>query len=205
MTEFSRTEDKEEFDGNTFLLDCEDNEYVYFSGLEIFRFKTVDKITDYISLMGNNMVHYVIMVGKNYTYFTVHHYKFFGNNKIEEGTLLDSPDPINYHVEKCGIVSFINLARSLIHTFWPGVGEDTENEDDFSDVEDEVKEHGDLIETQYFNGKNEVVKIFNQKCVICLERKSNYDFRLCGYQCICEQCHQIKGDTDILKFVICRT
>ena len=33
MTEFSDTGDKEEFDGNTLLLECEDNEYVYISGL----------------------------------------------------------------------------------------------------------------------------------------------------------------------------
>ena len=44
MTEISNTGDKEEFDGNTLVLECEDNEYVYISGLEIFRFKADDKI-----------------------------------------------------------------------------------------------------------------------------------------------------------------
>ena len=29
-------------DGNTFLLECQDNEYVYISGCEIFKFKSDD-------------------------------------------------------------------------------------------------------------------------------------------------------------------
>ena len=44
MTEFSGAEDEEGFDGNTLLLECEDNEYVYISGLEIFNFNTDDKV-----------------------------------------------------------------------------------------------------------------------------------------------------------------
>ena len=50
-----------------------------------------------------------------------------------------------------------------------------------------------------------MVKIFNQKCVICLERDSDYAFRQCGRQCICEQCYQKEGDIDILKCFVCRT
>ena len=50
-----------------------------------------------------------------------------------------------------------------------------------------------------------MVKIFNQKCVICYERDSVYAFRLCGHQCLCEQCYENKGDIDILKCVLCRT
>ena len=107
-------------------------------------------------------------------------YKFIENNKIEERTLLNatnnSLDPFDYHVEKCGVDSFKKLECSLIHTFWPGHGEDIENEDDISDVEYEFEEDGDLIETQYLDGNNEVVKFFNQKCVICLERDSDYAF-----------------------------
>ena len=93
----------------------------------------------------------------------------------------------------------------MIHTFWPGFGEDIENEDDIRDVEDDVEEHGDLIETQYLNGNNEVVKILNQKCFICYERETVYAFRQCGHQCICEQCYQNIGDINILKCVVCRT
>ena len=86
MTKFSETEDKEEFNGNTFLLECENNEYVYISGLEIFKFKTDDKIIDYISVIGNNMIPYTFAVGEKYTYFLSSHYKFIENDKIEEGT-----------------------------------------------------------------------------------------------------------------------
>ena len=157
--------------------------------------------------MGNNMCPYAIMVGEIYMYFIAHHHKIIKNDKIEEGTLLNSTNgyPYDYHLDKCGVDSFEKLEHSLIHTFWPGVGKDIEIEDDISDEEDEVEEDDDLIETQYLNGNNEVVKIFNQKCVICYERESVYAFRQCGHQCICEQCYQNKGDVDILKCVVCRT
>ena len=72
-------------------------------------------------------------------------------------------------------------------------------------MEDEVEEGGDLIETQNFNGNDEVVKIFNQKCVLCYEKDSVFSFRQCGRQCICEQCYQNKGGIEIIKFVVCRT
>ena len=123
-----------------FLLECEDNEYVYISGLEIFNFKTDGKIMDYKSLMGNNMVPYAIIIREKYTYFIAHHYKYIENNRIEEGTLLNVTNmyPYDYHLNKGGVDSFKKLERSLIHTFWPGVGEDIEIEDDISDVEDEV-------------------------------------------------------------------
>ena len=62
-------DDSSRFDGNTLLLECENNEYVYISGLEITKFNTNDKIIDYISLMGNNMIPYATMIGERYTYF----------------------------------------------------------------------------------------------------------------------------------------
>ena len=80
MTEFSGARDKIDFDGNTILLECENNEYVYISGLEIVKFKTDDKVIDYLSLMGNNMIPYAIMVGERYTYFLYHRYKFIEND-----------------------------------------------------------------------------------------------------------------------------
>ena len=43
MTKFSEAYDNPIFDGNTILIDCEDNEYVNISGLENFIFKTDDK------------------------------------------------------------------------------------------------------------------------------------------------------------------
>ena len=212
MTELSGADDdSSRFDGNTLLLECEDNEYVYISGIEISKFKTDDKIIDYISLMGNNMIPHAIMIGERYTYFLYHHYKFIENDKIEEGTLLNatnnSLDPYEYHLEKCGIDSFKKLERSLIRTLWPGHGEDIEDGDDVLIEEnvDNIQEDINIHELQYTNGNDMIVKVFNQKCVICFERDSEYIFKQCGHQCICEQCYQYKGDIDILKCVVCRT
>ena len=64
MTNFSGSNGSSGFDGNTLLLEFENNEYVYVSGLEIIKFKTKDKIIDYISLMGNNMVPYAYAIGE---------------------------------------------------------------------------------------------------------------------------------------------
>ena len=44
LTEFSEAGDNSDFDGNTVLLECEDNEYIYNSGVEIVKLETNDKI-----------------------------------------------------------------------------------------------------------------------------------------------------------------
>ena len=121
MKEFSRAEDKEQFDGYTYLLEVEDIEYLFISGLELFKFKTDVKIIDYISLIGNNMVLYDILIGQKYTFFIAHHYKFIENDKIEEGILLNSSNQFTYHLEKCGRFAFKRLERNQSHSFWPGV------------------------------------------------------------------------------------
>ena len=41
----------------------------------------------------------------------------------------------------------------------------------------------------YINGNNELVQMFNEKCVICLENDSIYAFRNCGHLTICESCY----------------
>ena len=64
MIEFSGADDSSDLDGNTFLLECEDNEYVYISGSESFKFEIDDKIIDYISLIDNNMVPYTFAIGE---------------------------------------------------------------------------------------------------------------------------------------------
>ena len=113
MTEFSGALNNSNFDGNTISLECEDSKYVYISGLEIFEFKTVHKIIDYISLMVNNMTAHVFGVGSRYTYFISTHYKIIENDKIEEGTLVkssnDSLDPYDYQLSKNGLDCFIKL------------------------------------------------------------------------------------------------
>ena len=64
MTEFSGANDAPIFVGINILLEFEDKEYVSISGLEIFKFKTDDKIIEYISLIGNNMCPKAIMIGE---------------------------------------------------------------------------------------------------------------------------------------------
>ena len=136
--------------------------------------------------MGNNMCPYTIAIGEKYTYFISIHYKFIENDKFEEGALLNaangSLDPFDFHLGKCGVDSFKTIERSQIHTFNPHIEEDAEDEDDVL-----VEENDDLVETNSCNGTNEVVESFNQKCVICYERDSDYEFRQCGQQCICGQ------------------
>ena len=101
---------------------------------------------------------------------------------------------------------FEKLERSLIDTFWPGHGENIENDDDLiEEGEDNNQEDINIHELEYTNGSNEIVKIFIQKCIICLERDSEYIFKQCGHQCICNQCYQNNGDIDILECVVCRT
>ena len=110
---------------------------------------------------------------------------------------------MDYHVENCGVDSYKKVELSLINTFWPGIKEDEEVED-VEDVEVDEQDE-DLIETQYLNGNNEVVKILIKSFFICYERNSIYAFRQSGHQCFCEHCYQIKSDFDILKCVFCRT
>ena len=101
MTDFSGTVDNVGFDDKTLLLEVEDNEYAYISGLENFKFKTDDKVIDYISLMGNNIVPYAIMIGEKCTYFIAHLYKFFENDKIETLLNVTNMYPYDYHLNKC--------------------------------------------------------------------------------------------------------
>ena len=114
-------------------------------------------------------------------------------------------DPYNYHLSKNGLDCFKKLLEcNRIHSFWLSMeGGTEENVDPEEDVEEDDNIHE--MELGYTNGNNEVVKIFNQKCVICLERDSEYIFKQCGHQCICQECYQNKGNIDVLKCVICRT
>ena len=70
--------------------------------METFEFKTIDEIIDYISLMGNILIPYDIVLGEKYTYFLYNRYKFVENDEIEGGILLNatnaSLDPFDYHL-----------------------------------------------------------------------------------------------------------
>ena len=134
MTKVSGADDSSDLDGNTILQESEDNEYVYISEFEFFKFKTDDKIIDYTSLLGNNMCPYAIAIGEKNTYFILIHCKLIENDKIEEGNFLsatnDNLDSFIYHLTKCGVDSFKTLERSQIHTFYRHIEEDEEDEDD---------------------------------------------------------------------------
>ena len=81
-------------------------------------------------------------------------------------------------------------------------------EDMLSDIDDDIKVDIDESELEFrdrSDESNELVKIWNQKCVKCFERDSDYVFKQCGHQCICEQCYQNKGRIDNLRRVICRS
>ena len=114
----------------------------------------------------------------------------------------DSKDPYDYHLSKNGLQCFKKLLEcNGIHISWPS----KESGDMEEYIEEDIGEDVNIHELEYTDGSNEVVKIVNQKCVLCLERDSDYIFKQCGHQCICEDCYQNKGDSDILKCVICRT
>ena len=61
-----------------------------------------------------------------------------------------------------------------------------------------------MFNASYHNGNNEVLEIFNEKCVICFERDSVNAIRQCGHECMCESFYRNKGDKDALNCVVCR-
>ena len=116
----------------------------------------------------------------------------------------NSLDPQDYHLSENGLDCFKKMLDcKRIHSSWLSVesGYMEEIVEDEENVEEDVNIH----ELEYTDESNEVVKFFNQKCVICLELDTDYRFKQCGHQCICEKCYQNKSIIDILKCVICRT
>ena len=165
--------------------------------------------------MGNKVIPYTFAVGEKLTYFISTPYKFIENDKTQEGMLLnssnDSLDPYDYDLSKYGLDCFKKFSDcNRIHSSWltkesAYMEESFEDKVDIVNVLEDVPEDVNIPKLEYNDGSNEVVKIFNQKCVICLERDSDYIFKQCGHQCFCEECYQNKGDNDILKCVFCRT
>ena len=113
-------------------------------------------------------------------------------------------DRYDYHLSENGKDCFKKLLQcNRIDSSGPGMecGFMEEIVEDEEDVEEDVKIH----ELDNTDGSKEIVKIFNQKCVICLERDSDNIFKQCGQQCICEECYQNERDIDVLKRLVCRT
>ena len=69
-----------------------------------------------------------------------------------------------------------------------------------NEVDEYEVDENEIYENVFYRGTNEMVKIFNQKCVICLENDSVYAFRNCRHLCLCENCF----DSKITKCVVCR-
>ena len=108
MSEISGVWGSSNFEGNTILVGSVHfgyNKYVFFSVFQINKLSTVDKIIDFITLMGNNMNPCATAVGEKYTYFLSDHYNIIQNIRIDEGTQLnstkDSLNPFDYHLAKC--------------------------------------------------------------------------------------------------------
>ena len=119
------------------------------------------------------------------------------NDKIQEGMLLNSSndglDPYDYHLSKNGLDYFKNLIEcNRIHSSWLSM--ESGDMEEIDENEEDVEEDVNIDELGYTDGSNEVVKIFNQICVICLEPDSDYFFKQCGHQCICDQCYQNKDN-----------
>ena len=66
LTEMTEASDCFDLDGNSILVESDDNEHIFISGFEVNNFTTDDKDIDFISLMGNNLVSTVIANGKKY-------------------------------------------------------------------------------------------------------------------------------------------
>ena len=84
MTDFSGAEDREIFNGNTYLLEIgkENNRYryVYIGRDKVCSFLTSDKIYKHISNMGNNLSPYSLAIGYENIYYLT---PYFRNNKKE--------------------------------------------------------------------------------------------------------------------------
>ena len=125
------------------------------------------------------MIPYIFAVGEKYTYYLSTHYKFIRNNKIQEGILLnssnDSLDPYDYHLSKNGKNCFKKLLEcNRTHSNWLSMECGDMDEIFEEDIEEDVEQDVNIRELKYTDGSNEVVKIFVQKFVICLERDSDF-------------------------------
>ena len=93
MTDFLGVMDKQVFDGNTNLLEIgkENNKhrYVYIGGDMVCSFLTCDRIYEYISNMGNNLIPYSVAAGEENQFLLAPNFKFIKKDKIDYNTILD--------------------------------------------------------------------------------------------------------------------
>ena len=116
-----------------------------------------------------------------------------------------SYDPYRFLYDTCGgerkkFHSFIMIARQFTDDFY-GNDEIVNADQRSAHIVNINEEENEIFENIFYNGTNELVKIFNQKCVICIENDSIYAFRQCGHLCLCENCY----NSEITKCIVCRT
>ena len=93
MTKFSSGHGKA-FEGNTLLLHIDDKNYVYI-GREIFSFKSLAKITKYLSPVGNNDVPYPYATDENGKTYLISEGVVLDN--FQKNSVYDDPYDYYYH------------------------------------------------------------------------------------------------------------
>ena len=132
--------------------------------------------------METNFLYFIRIRRKKYLYVGEDMFTFKTDKPFE---LFNNEERFNFKE--------INIISLIIH-IRDSEDENNESENEFEIDEDEVEEK------EIYNGTNEMVKIFNQKCVICLDKDTIYSFRNCGLLCLCGNCF----DSKITKCVVCR-
>ena len=185
----------------------------YFSGYDVLKFDRKDRIVDFMSLMANNMIPTLKAICGIDTNFLSDLCKYIENNRIEEATLLNntanSLDPFDFHVLRCGEKFCNEIEHNLIHTYYSDADEDEDEDEDIRRNQRDLEQWGapqeELFKPYCCNGNVEIVKIFNQFYVICVETPSFFAFCLRGHQSVCEKGYQSRGGVDLLNFVLCKT
>jgi hypothetical protein len=84
---------KESFTGSSIIVETKQNEYV-FIGDKIFKFKTIESIEEFHSIMGNSSVVYPFALTKNYAYLML------GSVYVEGNFSKESPYDVYYDFNK---------------------------------------------------------------------------------------------------------
>ena len=190
----------------------------------IITFETEDKIIKFISNVLNNQVPYAYCYGKRNIYYLSDLYVYIPYESIQNENIRKRISEMNESYEPYDFLYNSNIGErikiksltliaprdendNIERYFEIQVDDVNEYQDnDVNEYQNEIDEVGMYIRTNeidenvIYNGTNKMVKIFNQKCVICLENDSVYAFRNCGHMCLCENCF----DSKITKCIVCR-
>ena len=87
MTEFSGARDDSIWDGNTILLELEDEKYTFIGNNGVCSFETEDKIIKFTSNVGNNCVPYAVAYGEKNIYYMDDMFQFIPYNSIQDNDI----------------------------------------------------------------------------------------------------------------------